>query len=80
MILMAQIQHCCLHTTLAVKKAVGEWCVCGFSVPVLFVCTCAWGLMCLLCLTCSSFLRGMLSDSEALNENLFLLSHKIEFS
>lgn len=76
-ILMAQIQHCCLHATLAMKKAVGEWRVCGFSVQVLSVGTCAWGLMCLLCLVCRSFLCSILSKSGALMQTYFYKVRKL---
>lgn len=53
------------------KKAAREWCVGSFNVQVLFVCTCAWELMCLLRLVCRLCLCGMLSEFEAHNENFF---------
>lgn len=49
---VAQIQHCCLHTALAMRKAVGEWCVCGCT--VLLFCTCAWVWMYSLHLLCQA--------------------------
>jgi len=45
---------CCLHTALAMRKAVGEWCVCGCTVHVLLFCTCAWGWMYSLHLLCQA--------------------------
>lgn len=76
---MAQIQRCCLHTTLAKRKVIGKWCVCGCT--VLLFCTCALGQTYSLHLLCQAQVIFMAysASPRCIMRMVFLQRHKIDF-